>query len=149
MPSPTFPLSTILFILKNYKICPLSEDSRMWHGSLMWDKTFPRETLSTWRFTLCRKPTVYQRRNTNKVQLGEPMRFIGIIYRSMGEGLLTEQAWLKDSCITKPHTSLPTGSSVWRVPQVGLSFASEVSWVRLAEWHGKYIWGKNVLVYAH
>ena len=51
--------------------------------------------------------------NTTKVQLREPMSFIGVPYRSMGEGL-QEQKCLKDSCITKAHprcdSSLKLGS---------------------------------------
>jgi hypothetical protein len=31
------------------------------------------------------------------------MSFIEVIYRNLGEGLFTEQKWLKNSYITKAH----------------------------------------------
>jgi hypothetical protein len=34
-----------------------------------------------------REPTTDQSMNTTKVQLGDPMSFIGVTYRNMGEGL--------------------------------------------------------------
>ena len=47
--------------------------------------------------------------DTTKVQLGEPMSFIGVTYRSVGEGLLTEA----DDYITKTHPSMGDSSQNW------------------------------------
>ena len=44
---------------------------------------------NTHLFTLDRNPTTDQSTDTTKVQLGKPMSFIGVTYRTMGEGLLT------------------------------------------------------------
>ena len=42
--------------------------------------------------------------DTTEVQLGEPMIFIGVMYRSMGKVYSQEQRWhFKGSCITKAH----------------------------------------------
>lgn len=71
-----------------------------------------------------------QSRDTTKVELGEPMSFTGVIYRHMGEGLLTgaymTQRQLHDQsppCIddssqswNREYTVQPASSSVgWRV----------------------------------
>ena len=39
--------------------------------------------------TLDMEPTPNQSKNTTKVHLGEPVSFIGIIWKNVGEGLLT------------------------------------------------------------
>lgn len=39
---------------------------------------------------------------TTKVQIGEPVIFIGIIYRNIVKGYLQEQKWLKTAASPKP-----------------------------------------------
>ena len=48
-----------------------------------------------------------------KAQLGEPVSFIGVTYRNMGEGLPQEQKCLKDRSITKSHTAQVTVHTSW------------------------------------
>jgi hypothetical protein len=44
--------------------------------------------------------------DTFRIQLGEPMNFIGVTYRSMGEGSLTGADMTQDSCVIKAHPSM-------------------------------------------
>lgn len=53
---------------------------------LLFEKTFPEETQHTCLLTPEREPTI--RTEPTKAWLGEPMSFIGVIYRNMGERLL-------------------------------------------------------------
>lgn len=53
-------------------------------------KLFPQRHYPHIYFPPDRVPTTDQRRDRNKVLLGQPMGFIWVIYRSTGEGLLTE-----------------------------------------------------------
>ena len=43
-----------------------------------------------------------------KVQLNEPMRFIGVTYRNMGEGLLQDQKVLRESRAVVAHAFNPS-----------------------------------------
>lgn len=52
------------------------------------DKNIPEKTQHTHLLMPEREPTINQSVDTTKVQLGDPMSFTGITYRSMGEGLL-------------------------------------------------------------
>ena len=54
-----------------------------------------------------------KRKVNTKVQLDEPMSFIGVTYGNMGERL-EKQKWLKDSCITKVHPSRGDSSQSWK-----------------------------------
>ena len=51
-------------------------------------KTFPGEKQYICLLTSEWNPTTDQSTDTTKVQLGEPMSFIGVTYRNMGEELL-------------------------------------------------------------
>lgn len=55
---------------------------------LLWDKTFPGEMQQTRLLAPDREPMTDQSLDTTKVQLGEPMSFIGFIHKNMSEGLL-------------------------------------------------------------
>ena len=48
---------------------------------MLCEKTFPRKVLHTCLLTPDRKPKTNQSMETIKVQLGEPMNFIGVTYR--------------------------------------------------------------------
>jgi len=52
--------------------------------------------------------------NTMKVQLGELISFVGVIYKSIWvKGHLQEQKWLKGSCTTKAHLNMDDSS--WKL----------------------------------
>ena len=57
---------------------------------LLWDKTFPEETLYTC-LSLDKEPKRDQTINTPKVQRGEPMYFIGFLRGICMRGYLQEQ----------------------------------------------------------
>ena len=52
-------------------------------------KRLPREMQCSYLFTPDREIMNVQITDTTEVQLGEPVSFIGMSYRNMGEGLLT------------------------------------------------------------
>lgn len=68
-----------------------------------------------------------------KVQLGEPVNFIGATYRSMGEES-QEQRWLRDSCIQGPpqHGWQPRKSG--KLGAYCTASGSSASWRVLSEW---------------
>lgn len=47
------------------------------------------------------EPTAHQGVDTPKVQLGKPVGFIGVTYRTMGEELLRGARRLTNSCFTE------------------------------------------------
>jgi hypothetical protein len=52
--------------------------------------------------------------NTTKVQLREPMSFIGVPYRSMGEGLLTEAEMTQRTAASAKITpAWMTAHNIW------------------------------------
>lgn len=54
-------------------------------------------------FTLDREPMTDQGMDVPKVQVGEPVNFIEVLYRKVGKSDLQAQKCLKDSCTTKAH----------------------------------------------
>ena len=59
------------------------------YANVLCSKTFPGELQHTHLITPDREH-IYNRADTTTVQLGEPVSFIGVTYRSIGEGLLGE-----------------------------------------------------------
>lgn len=71
-------------------------------GWVLCGKAFPGDTqhMSVYS-SQTRLPQQTQVLDNTKLQLREPVRFIGVTYRNMGEKL-QEQKGLRDSCITNP-----------------------------------------------
>jgi hypothetical protein len=55
-------------------------------------------------------PTTEYSIDTVKIQLGEPMSFIGVIYRNMGEEIYTGTHMILRQLHHKPHTGMHDSS---------------------------------------
>lgn len=75
--------------------------------TLSYDKTSPEEMQHTHLLIPDREARTDQSTNTNKVQPGEPMSFIGVNYRNMGEEILT-----KEKIVSKTAAS-PKSTPAW------------------------------------
>ena len=68
-------------------------------------------------FTLDKEPRTDQSAHTTEVLRGEPISFIGVTYRNMGEGLLTGAEMTQGSCITEAHATWVTAQKAGETAQ--------------------------------
>lgn len=107
-----------------------------------------------------RKLITDQHKGTTKVHLGEAVNFIGVTYRSLGEGYLDK--WLRTAASPQhgrqlakagnpEHTGLPSVSSTgWRaslqVAQLAWAFSRHLGWslLHLGSFSGPFGWSESV-----